>query len=127
MICYEIIFPGEAVNPRRRPDWLINVTNDAWFGDSTGPHQHLHQARLRATEEGLPVMRSANTGISAVIDPFGRILAKLELGKTGVIDHALPRSLPQTFYEKTRLPVFIVLFLFPVEIYLVMVALTGDG
>ncbi len=127
MICYEIIFPGEIVNVRQRPGWLINVTNDAWFGESTGPHQHLHQVRLRATEEGLPVMRAANTGISAVIDPFGRILAKLELGKSGVIDHALPKSLPQTFYEKTRLPVFIVLFLFPVEIYLVMVALKAKG
>ena len=70
LICYEIIFPGRVANLRRRPGWFVNVTNDAWFGESTGPHQHLHQARIRATEEGLPVMRAANTGISAVIDPL---------------------------------------------------------
>lgn len=127
LICYEIIFPGLVVDEHNRPDWLINITNDAWFGDSTGPYQHLQQARLRATEEGLPVMRSANTGISAVIDPFGRILAKLGLGKTGVLDHALPRSLPKTFYAKTRLPAFIVLFLFPLQLYLVMVSKIIDG
>jgi apolipoprotein N-acyltransferase len=128
LICYEIIFPGRVENLEKRPQWLVNVTNDAWFGNSAGPHQHLHQARIRATEEGLPVMRAANTGISAVIDPFGRILAKLDLGKAGVIDHGLPQALPITFYEKTRLPVFIVLFLFPLQLYMVMVALTrSDG
>ncbi len=126
LICYEIIFPGRVENAQKRPQWLVNVTNDAWFGDSTGPYQHLHQARIRAVEEGLPVMRAANTGISAVIDPFGRLLANLNLGKAGVIDHGLPESLPVTFYEKTRLPVFIVLFLFPLQFYLVMVALRRD-
>ncbi len=122
LICYEIIFPGRVDIETKRPQWLVNVTNDAWFGVSTGPHQHLYQARIRAVEEGLPVMRAANTGISAVIDPFGRILSQLELGKEGALDHGLPRALPVTFYEKTRLPFFIVLFLFPLELYLVMVA-----
>jgi apolipoprotein N-acyltransferase len=122
LICYEIIFPGRVPNEQARPGWLVNVTNDAWFGDSTGPYQHLHQARIRAVEEGLPVMRAANTGISAVIDPFGRVLAQLSLGNAGVIDHGLPRALPATFYEKTRLPWFTVLFLFPLQLYLAFVA-----
>jgi apolipoprotein N-acyltransferase len=122
LICYEIIFPGRVPNKGRRPGWLVNVTNDAWFGESTGPHQHLHQARIRATEEGLPVIRAANTGISAVIDPYGRVLEQLNLGNAGVIDHGLPQALPATFYEKTRLPAFVVLFLFPLQIYLIIVA-----
>lgn len=122
LICYEIIFPGRIENTARRPGWLVNVTNDAWFGASTGPYQHLYQARIRAVEEGLPVIRAANTGISAVIDPFGRVLARLDLGVAGALDHGLPGALQVTFYEKTRLPVFIVLFLFPLEIYLFMVA-----
>lgn len=122
LICYEIIFPGRVSNLKQRPGWFINVTNDAWFGDSTGPHQHLHQARIRAVEEGLPVMRAANTGISAVIDPYGRVLAKLGLGQTGVIDHGLPKALAVTFYEKTRLPAFIFFLLFPLEFYLILIA-----
>ncbi len=127
LICYEIIFPGRVENETKRPAWLVNVTNDAWFGASIGPYQHLYQARIRAVEEGLPVMRAANTGVSAVIDPFGRILDQLDLGRAGALDHGLPRALPVTFYEKTRLPVFIVLFLFPLEIYLVMVATMKVG
>jgi apolipoprotein N-acyltransferase len=123
LICYEIIFPGRVASLSQRPGWFVNVTNDSWFGDSTGPYQHLHQARIRAVEEGLPVMRSANTGISAVIDPYGRILAQLGLGQTGVIDHGLPRAIPATFYEKSRLLAFIFLFLLPIEFYLIMVAL----
>jgi apolipoprotein N-acyltransferase len=123
LICYEIIFPGRVSNLRERPGWFVNVTNDAWFGESTGPYQHLHQARIRATEEGLPVMRAANTGISAVIDPYGRVLAQLDLGETGVIDHGLPKAIPATFYEKTRLPAFIFLLLWPLESYLILIAL----
>ena len=88
-ICYEIIFPTPT-GGSDRPGWLLNVTNDAWFGRTSGPHQHFAQARLRAVEEGLPVIRAANTGISAVIDARGRILAQLGLGERGVIDHPLP-------------------------------------
>ena len=88
-ICYEIIFPTSTGEPER-PAWLLNVTNDAWFGRTSGPYQHFAQTRLRAVEEGLPVVRAANTGISAVIDARGRVLARLALGQRGVIDHPLP-------------------------------------
>ncbi len=100
LICYEIIFPGDIIPKGPRPSWLLNVTNDAWFGQGTGPYQHLHQARVRAVEEGLPVIRAANTGISAVIDPYGRIRHQLGLGKKGVIDAELPKALPPTLYAR---------------------------
>ena len=101
MICYEVIFPAAITAPRpaERPQWLLNITNDAWFGKSTGPHQHFVSARLRAVEEGLPMIRSANTGISAVIDAHGRVLASLDIGVEGVLDHALPPSRPATLYS----------------------------
>ena len=100
LICYEVIFPGSVVDTAMRPAWLLNLTNDAWFGLSTGPHQHFASARLRAIEEGLPLIRVANTGISGVVDPYGRVLAKLELGREGVIDSPLPRALPPTPYAR---------------------------
>ena len=100
LICYEVIFPGAVVDSAARPAWLLNITNDAWFGLSTGPHQHFASARLRAVEEGLPLVRVANTGISGVVDPYGRVLAKLELGREGVIDAPLPRALPPTPYAR---------------------------
>jgi apolipoprotein N-acyltransferase len=100
LICYEIIFPGNLVNRNDRPGWIVNLTNDGWFGNSTGPYQHLQQARLRAIEQGLPVVRAANTGISAVIDPLGRTVARLGLGLEGVLDSGLPSATPPTIYAR---------------------------
>jgi len=99
LICYEIIFPG-AVIGAERPGWIVNVTDDSWFGPSTGPYQHLLMARMRAIEEGLPVVRDANTGISAFIDPLGRVLAQLPLGRMGFLDGNLPTALPPTIYAR---------------------------
>ena len=94
LICYEIIFPEEILsNSEDTPRVLLNLTNDAWFGDSTGPYQHLAITRMRAIETGIPVLRIANTGISAVIDPLGRIIQSLKLNESGVIDSKLPRPL----------------------------------
>jgi apolipoprotein N-acyltransferase len=123
LVCYEIIFPGDAV-PRseragwlydhlgryvdwpfvagsgERPGWLLNLTNDGWFGASAGPYQHFQQARVRAIEEGLPLVRAANTGISAVVDPLGRVIASLPLGTEGVLDAPLPQAIPPTTYAR---------------------------
>lgn len=100
LICYEIIFPGQVVSPSARPGWIVNVTNDAWFGTSSGPYQHLSQVRLRAVEQGLPVARAANTGISAVVDAYGRIVASKALNTGGVIDAPLPAALDPTPYSR---------------------------
>ena len=123
LVCYEIIFPGDAV-PRseragwlydhlgryvdwpfvagsgERPGWLLNLTNDGWFGASAGPYQHFQQARVRAIEEGLPLVRAANTGISAVVDPLGRVIASLPLGTEGVLDAPLPQAISPTTYAR---------------------------
>ena len=99
-ICYEAIFPGAVTGPGERPRWLLNVTNDGWFGTSSGPYQHLTSARLRAVEEGLPMIRAANTGVSAVIDAYGRVLASLGMERQGVIDHALPPVRVATPYAR---------------------------
>lgn len=99
LICYEVIFPNRVVaSVGPRPDVLLNVTNDAWYGNSAGPPQHLAQARMRAVEQGLPLVRSANTGISALIDPYGRIVRSLPLNEAGAIEAALPRALETTLY-----------------------------
>src|SRR5262249_19259986 len=100
LICYEIIFPDDVTESSARPGWLLNVTNDAWFGSSAGPYQHFHQAQVRAVEQGLPLARAANTGISALIDPYGRILAKISLGQKGVIDVDLPKVGSSTFFAR---------------------------
>jgi apolipoprotein N-acyltransferase len=94
LICYEVIFPGRVVASQERPQWLLNLTNDAWYGRSAGPHQHLAQSRVRATEEGLPMVRAAYDGMSAVIDPYGRVLKRLGLEVAGTIDARLPAALP---------------------------------
>ncbi len=99
LICYEAIFPAAVVQGRERPQFLVNVTNDGWFGNTTGPRQHFHQARVRAVEEGLPLVRAANNGISAVIDGQGRVLARLGLDRRGVVDHAIPSARPKTLYS----------------------------
>jgi apolipoprotein N-acyltransferase len=100
LICYEAIFPVDVAEGKDRPGWIVNVTNDGWFGMSTGPYQHLQQARLRAIELGLPIVRAANTGISAVIDPFGRLVARLGLGIEGVLDSSLPTAIAPTAYAR---------------------------
>ncbi|HVL20077.1 MAG TPA: apolipoprotein N-acyltransferase, partial [Amaricoccus sp.] len=98
LICYEAIFPGSLAAPEGRANWLVQVTNDAWFGEASGPYQHLAQARARAIEQGLPLARSANTGVSAMIDPYGRVVGSLGLGESGVVDTMLPGSLQPTTY-----------------------------
>ncbi len=99
LVCYEIIFPGNVIDRKYRPDWLINVTNDGWYGLSAGPYQHLAAAQLRAVEEGLPVVRAAGSGISAIINPHGQIEKSLKLGEKGVLDGSVPQKLPPTFYS----------------------------
>ncbi|MEQ8389862.1 MAG: apolipoprotein N-acyltransferase [Thalassospira sp.] len=89
LICYEVIFPGRVADDENRPDWLLNVTNDGWFGDSAGPYQHMAAARFRAVEEGLPLVRAAYTGVSVFFDPYGRKLADLPLRTRGVMVHPL--------------------------------------
>jgi apolipoprotein N-acyltransferase len=123
LVCYEVIFPGDAVPHSERPGWLydhigryvgwpfvagsgerpgwmLNLTNDGWFGKSAGPYQHFQQSRIRAIEEGLPLVRAANTGISAVVDPLGRVIESLPLGTEGLIDARLPLRLPTTLYAR---------------------------
>ncbi|WP_124294954.1 apolipoprotein N-acyltransferase [Acetobacter pasteurianus] len=98
LICYEVIFSGDVTNRHDRPRWLANVTNDGWFGNSAGPRQHLESVRLRAVEEGLPIVRAANTGISAAFDGRGHLLAKLGWDKTGALVSAVPAALSRTFF-----------------------------
>ncbi|HUB96427.1 MAG TPA: apolipoprotein N-acyltransferase [Stellaceae bacterium] len=100
LICYEAIFPGAVVDPDDRPDWLLNITNDAWYGFSSGPFQHFAIARTRAVEEGLPLVRDGNNGISGVVDSYGRVTNHLDLDAVGVLDASLPTKLPPTLYAR---------------------------
>jgi apolipoprotein N-acyltransferase len=109
LICYEAIFPGGAVDPAERPDWLVNVTNDAWFGNSTGPRQHLAAARARAVEEGLPLMRAANTGITAGFDAFGHELGRTKMNVSATLTLRLPGHFRATLVSRYGLLIPLVL------------------
>lgn len=111
LICYEVLFPGHVIDRAVRPGAIINVTNDGWFGDTTGPRQHFHQTRVRAVEEGLPIVRAANNGISAVIDPYGRVRAQLALNVRGVTDAPLPKAAGPTPFVRLGDSLLIVLLL----------------
>ncbi|MEM9974854.1 MAG: apolipoprotein N-acyltransferase [Pseudomonadota bacterium] len=100
LICYEAIFPHNITAASERPDWLMHLTNDAWFGEIAGPYQHLAKARARAIETGLPLLRSANTGVSAAIDPAGDVIASLPLNEAGYLDVALPPPGAPTLYSQ---------------------------
>lgn len=107
LICYEAIFPDEIVQGSDRPGLLLNITNDGWFGRTTGPYQHFHQTRVRAVEEGIPIVRAANNGISAVIDGYGRVLQSLSLDEKGVIDSTLPQPAAKSPYSPYRALTFV--------------------
>ncbi|MEM1422028.1 MAG: apolipoprotein N-acyltransferase [Pseudomonadota bacterium] len=109
LICYEAVFPGEMPRGDARPSMLLQITNDAWFGDSGGPWQHLIQAQFRAIEQGLPFIRSANTGVSAAIDPYGRVLKLLPINHRGFIDVAVPAPISETAYVSYRDTSFVVI------------------
>jgi apolipoprotein N-acyltransferase len=111
LICYEAVFPHAIVETAERPGVLLNVTNDGWFGDTIGPRQHFHQARVRAVEEGVPLLRAANTGISGVVDGYGRVLQSLELNRRGTLDAELPPALPPPPYARYGDSLFLLLWL----------------
>jgi apolipoprotein N-acyltransferase len=111
LICYEVIFPHAVADGKDRPEWLVNVTNDGWYGMTSGPYQHLASARMRAVEEGLPLARAANTGISAMVDPVGRVLGSQPLGTHGYVQTLLPKPLPPTVYSRFGDIFFFVLLL----------------
>ncbi|GHA50409.1 apolipoprotein N-acyltransferase [Amylibacter ulvae] len=100
LICYEAIFPY-STHTKTRPEWMVHITNDAWFGTFSGPYQHLAQTKARAIESGLPIARAANTGVSGMIDPYGRMSQSLELGQSGYVDVILPAPLGKTIYART--------------------------
>ncbi|MBD0865286.1 MAG: apolipoprotein N-acyltransferase [Rhodobacteraceae bacterium] len=110
LICYEAVFPQGVHGTAGRADVLLQITNDAWFGTWSGPYQHFAQARMRAIEQGLPLVRSANTGISAIIDPYGRPTVTIPLGVPGFADGNLPAPLPPTTYARSGdWPIFVLL------------------
>jgi apolipoprotein N-acyltransferase len=127
MICYEVIFPewgdnvidqGDEGQPGR-PEWFLSVTNDAWFGISTGPYQHFHMARMRAAEQGIPMVRAANTGISGVVDAYGRVDAQLPLGTQAIIDVKIPKSLQNTPYSMYNYAIISVIILIAIVLLLI--------
>ena len=119
LICYEAIFGSEIVDPADRPSWLVNITNDAWFGNSAGPRQHLAAARLRTVEEGLPLLRAANTGISAAFDATGRELGRIGLNQTGTLQIAVPANISATLFARTGLwtPGILALILLAISLF----------
>lgn len=126
LICYEAIFPAAIVQGADRPGVLLNVTNDGWFGNSTGPRQHFHQARVRAVEEGLPIVRAANNGVSAVVDAQGRVIAMLNLNARGVVDSGIPTALPPPPYAKFGDCTFVALVLIFLTIAFVLARRRSD-
>ncbi len=99
LVCYEVIFSGDVADPDDRPQFLLNVTNDGWYGRTAGPYQHFATARVRAIEEGVPLVRAANTGISGVVDAYGRMVVRLGVGKVGFVDSDLPQAAAPTFFN----------------------------
>ncbi|RYE11938.1 MAG: apolipoprotein N-acyltransferase, partial [Rickettsiales bacterium] len=117
LICYESIFPSISVDRNNHPNWILNVTNDGWFGKSIGPYQHFMMSKTRAIEQGIPMVRVANTGISSVIDPYGRILSYISLGSEGVIESKLPKKLDKrTIYSQYG---DLIIFIFVVISYII--------
>jgi len=112
LICYEVIFAGRVIDRQNRPDVMVNVTNDAWFGATIGPWQHLYQAQMRAVEEGVPLLRAANTGISAAFDGFGRQLGSIPLGVRGYLDIPIPPVLTTPLFARFGNAVFFLLCFF---------------
>ena len=100
LICYEVIFSGKVITSAARPDLMVNLTNDAWFGVSAGPWQHLVQAQMRAVEEGVPLLRAANTGVTAGFDSYGRVLGLIPIGEKGVLDLAVPSAIAPTAFAR---------------------------
>ena len=126
LVCYEVIFPWLAVNKQVRPQWLLNVTNDGWYGNATGPYQHYAAAQIRAIEQGLPVVRAANNGISAVIDPYGRAVAQLALNQRGIIDSLLPAAAASTLYARHGLAVAIITAILSLVVAFMKLTLTKN-
>lgn len=112
LICYEIIFPNNVIDRKNKPDWIVNVTNDGWYGDSMGPYQHLASTQLRAIEEGVTIVRAANTGISAIISYTGEVLEKIPLNRAAVMDTYIPQksSISTTYNKIGNLFIFILIF-----------------
>lgn len=120
LICYEVIFPDLDGSTPDRPGWLLNVTNDAWFGITPGPYQHFHQSRLRAVEQGLPLVRAANTGISAIVDAYGRVRHSLGLNQRGIVEGGLPVSVNATPYSIYGSKIFTLLVAFSLILALML-------